>query len=150
MSGGATLGLALAARMQLAGALLHEPAVGSLAPALLAPIAAAFAAGGVAGFGATLYGPSWTAQMSLDTDESLGRELAMFRGFEPMVPAADQGPVTISVGELSPPIRHVSVGALVDRFGYEQIVIPGARHFVAVDSPAQFAAAIVERVAKTF
>src|SRR5277367_2057036 len=44
VSGGATLGLALAARgAGLAGALLHEPAAGSLLPGLLAPMARAYA-----------------------------------------------------------------------------------------------------------
>ncbi|HWH96914.1 MAG TPA: hypothetical protein VNS80_00970, partial [Pseudolysinimonas sp.] len=44
VSGGATLGLAFAASdVRLAGAILHEPAVGSLVPGLLAPVAAAYA-----------------------------------------------------------------------------------------------------------
>src|SRR4051794_8928632 len=52
MSGGATLGLALlAAGAPLAGAILHEPAVGSLAPELLVPAAAAFERGGTTEFG---------------------------------------------------------------------------------------------------
>ena len=47
-SGGATLALALASSShRLAGAVAHEPAVGSLVPALLAPVAAAFAERGV-------------------------------------------------------------------------------------------------------
>ena len=45
-SGGATLALALAGSDHaLAGAVAHEPAVGSLVPALLAPVAAAKTAG---------------------------------------------------------------------------------------------------------
>jgi pimeloyl-ACP methyl ester carboxylesterase len=145
MSGGATLGLALAETdVPLAGALLHEPAVGSLAPGLLAPIAAAYASGGVPGFGTALYGPSWRRDMSIDTQESLGAELTMFRAFEPGPPSTSQGPITISVGEHSPDARHDSVAALAARFGYPTLTIRGARHFVAVDSPAEFAAAIIK------
>jgi pimeloyl-ACP methyl ester carboxylesterase len=145
MSGGATLGLALAATdVQLAGALLHEPAVGSLAPGLLAPIAAAHASGGVRGFGAALYGPRWSIDMSVDSDESLGAELAMFRNFEPNAPSPGQGPISISVGELSTPERYQSVSALAERFGYPVLTIAAARHFVVADAPAAFAAAIIE------
>lgn len=143
MSGGATLGLALAATdVPMAGALLHEPAVGRLMPGLLAPVRQAWQDGGVAGFGATLYGPGWTPEMAVDSDESLGRELAMFSCFEPGPPAADQGRVVISVGAESPTSRHRAAAALADRFGYPTTVIAGAGHFVAQHAPAAFAAAL--------
>src|SRR6187431_2725648 len=43
VSGGATLGLALAGMRPLAGAVLHEPAVGSLVPGLLDHVVAGYA-----------------------------------------------------------------------------------------------------------
>ncbi len=49
----------LAVGVPLAGAVLHGPAVGSLLPGLLAPVAAAFAQGGVVSVARTLYGPAW-------------------------------------------------------------------------------------------
>jgi len=158
MSGGATLGLALAASpVRFAGALLHEPAVGSLAPGLLAPFAQAFESGGPSAFGAALYGPLWSSHMTgtgsavAGCDSfgggavtSLARELAMFRAFEPGEPAPGQGPVTISVGELSPRVRHESVAALASRFGYSRLTVPGARHFVTHEAPHEFAALVRE------
>src|SRR4051794_28590938 len=72
MSGGATLGLALAASgAPIAGALLHEPAAGSLVPDLLTPAAEAFARGGTTEFGSTLYGPSWLPAMAGPVDEAV-------------------------------------------------------------------------------
>jgi len=51
VSGGATLGLALAAAgVPVAAAVLHEPAVGSLLPGLLDEMRAAYQAGGTAAF----------------------------------------------------------------------------------------------------
>ena len=140
VSGGATLGLALAAsRVPLAGALLHEPAVGSLAPALLAGVAAAYAVGGVEGFGAALYGAGWDRSMAADDDAVVARELPMFRSFEPERASEAQGPVLVTVGELSPAGRHDAARALRDRLDYPVTVIPGAVHFVQHDRPAQYA-----------
>lgn len=151
MSGGATLGLALAAsEVRLAGALLHEPAVGSLAPDLLDGVAAAFADGGVVAFGATLYGQRWTESMAPQDRDSLAAELAMFRGFEPAAPARHQGPVTVSVGELSPPARHRSVAALVARYGGSVAQVPGASHLVSLEAPDAFATLIARSAAVAF
>lgn len=151
LGGGATLGLALAScDVPLAGALLHEPAAGTLAPDLLDQVAAAFAEGGIEAFGSTLYGPRWTARMATDDASSLACELAMFRSFEPAAPRAGQGPVTISVGERSPHIRHRSVGALVSTFGLLSVQVPGAAHFVSVEAPATFAALIAVSASAAF
>lgn len=142
MSGGATLGLALAAMaVPLAGAVLHEPAVGRLAPGLLAPMVAAFDDGGTEAFARALYGPTWTTDL-LDgpvDDVVTGRELAMFRAFEPEPPSTAAGRVVVTVGARSPANRHESVEALHAAYGYEVRTVPGASHFAAHDAPDSFA-----------
>lgn len=140
VSGGATLGLSLASSpVSLVGALLHEPAVGSLAPGLLDPIAAAYAADGVRGFGRALYGPRWTIAMAPPGPSPMDRELPMFRSFEPAAPRPGQGPVVVSVGSASAPIRHASIAALHARFGLGTAVVDGSGHFAPQDAPEAFA-----------
>jgi len=140
VSGGATLGLALAARgAGLAGAVLHEPAVGSLLPGLLDPMAAAYLDGGVPAFAAALYGPAWTPAEAPADPGAVGRDLAMFRAFEPAAPAADEGPVLLTVGELSPPVRHESVRRLAAAFALPVAILPGAGHAVHLENPAALA-----------
>lgn len=145
ISGGATLGLAVAAAgVPLAGALLHEPAVGSLEPGLLTPVAAAFAAAGTAGLGRTLYGPSWQLDMAGPVDDAeTGAELAMFQTFEPthLPPSARR--VVVTVGSLSPDIRHRSVASLAAAIGCEVRTIDHASHFAPHDAPASFATAVI-------
>lgn len=139
-SGGATLALALAASpVQLAGAIAHEPAVGSLAPGLLAPMAAAYADGGASAFATTLYGASWSRSMAQDAEATVARELPMFRAFEPAPARAGQGPVLVTVGADSPPARHAAASALHASLGYQTRVLPGAQHFVQWDQPREFA-----------
>src|SRR5581483_4972902 len=97
VSGGATMGLAMAAAgVPFTAAFLHEPAVGSLLPGLLDAVVAAYAAGGAAAFGAALYGPAWTPSELAGTSTDAGtgtdadrvaRDIAMFRRFEPAAPA---------------------------------------------------------------
>lgn len=144
MSGGATLGLGLAmSGVRLAGAVLHEPAVGRLVPELLTPMAAAFQAGGTAGFGRALYGPTWTIDLAGGQDDAVtARELAMFRTFEPGPATAYAGQVLVTVGEESPPIRHEAVRALENGLGYRSLVLPGCQHFAAHDHPETLAAVI--------
>ncbi|NKY39065.1 alpha/beta fold hydrolase [Cellulomonas septica] len=142
VSGGATLGLALAASdVPLAGAVLHEPAVGSLVPGLLDHVLAGWAAGGVAGFGTALYGPTWDASMAADDPDAVGRDLAMFRRFQPSPVAPAQGPVVVTVGADSPPARHAAADALRP-YGVEVRVLRGCGHFVHHDAPAVLAAAV--------
>jgi pimeloyl-ACP methyl ester carboxylesterase len=143
VSGGATLGLALAAAgVPIAAAILHEPAVGSLLPGLLDPVRAAYRAGGTAAFAEALYGSAWTlAEAPADTGV-VAADLAMFAAFEPAAPSPAAGPVVITVGECSPPVRHESVRRLADRFGLPVWTIRGARHAVHLEHPAEFAAAI--------
>lgn len=143
VSGGATLGLALAARgAGLAGAVLHEPAVGSLLPGLLAPMARAYASGGPAAFAAVLYGPAWTEEEAPDDRSAVGRDLAMFRAFEPSPPAPGEGPVLITTGALSPPARHESVRRLSEAYALRSVTIPATSHAVHLENPAAFAMAI--------
>ena len=145
VSGGATLGLALAAAgVPMTGALLHEPAVGSLRPGLLDSVRAAYAAGGAPGFARTLYGPAWTEADAPADLAAVGRDLAMFTAFEPAaaVPDTLAERVIVTVGEHSPAIRHDSVRRLAGKFGYPSWVIPGAGHAVHLTHPEAFAAAI--------
>jgi len=143
VSGGATLGLALAARgVGLAGALLHEPAVGSLLPGLLAPMAQAYASGGATAFAASLYGPAWQPSEAPDDVAAVGRDLSMFRAFEPAAPAAGEGPIQLTVGADSPPVRHESVRRLSTAFGFPVVTLPATSHAVHLENPAAFAAAI--------
>jgi pimeloyl-ACP methyl ester carboxylesterase len=144
MSGGATLGLALAAQgLPLAGAVLHEPAVGSLLPGLLAPIAAAYASGGTAGFARALYGASWSPTLLGEVDEAVtARDLAMFRAFEPGPAASASGRVLVTWGSDSGPVRRAAAVALRDSCGYRIEEIIGAAHFVGYDQPELFATVV--------
>jgi pimeloyl-ACP methyl ester carboxylesterase len=143
VSGGATLGLALAARgAGLAGAVLHEPAVGSLLPGLLDPMIAAYADGGAPAFASALYGRAWTPDEAPADPGAVGRDLAMFRAFEPAAPAGGEGPLLLTVGELSPPVRHESVRRLAAAFALPTAVLPGASHAVQLENPAALAARI--------
>ncbi|MGP4110670.1 alpha/beta fold hydrolase [Streptomyces sp. 4N509B] len=143
VSGGATLGLELAARgVPLTAAVLHEPAAGSLAPGLLAHVAEGLRTGGVAGFGRALYGPSFDAGAAPGR-AVVEREFAMFRGFEPAAPAPGCGPVLLTVGERSPAARHASVAALARHCGgLGREVVPGGGHAVHLDVPEAFAAVV--------
>jgi pimeloyl-ACP methyl ester carboxylesterase len=143
VSGGATLGLALAAAgVAMRAALLHEPAAGSLYPGLLDQVRAAYQAGGVPAFASALYGPAWTADEAPGDPGAVARDLAMFSAFEPSAPAPGAGRVVLTVGALSPRARHESVRRLADKFGLEAWELPCARHAVHLEAPGVFAAAI--------
>jgi pimeloyl-ACP methyl ester carboxylesterase len=146
VSGGATLGLALAAAGVPAAAVLHEPAVGSLLPGLLDQVRAAYAEGGVPAFGRALYGSAWTVAEAPADPGAVARDLAMFTSFEPAAPAPEVGRVLITVGERSPAIRHESAARLADKFGLSVEVIADAGHAVHLTHPAAFAA-VVRRAA---
>ena len=148
-SGGATLALALAGiAAPVAGVLCHEPAVGSLLPALLAPVSAAYATGGVPAFGKALYGPTWSLADAGEDPGSVTRELPMFRGFEPSANGLPAEATLVTVGERSPRIRHDAARALHDRLGYPWTFVSGAGHFVARDAPEAFADLIARQVAE--
>jgi len=143
VSGGATLGLALAAAgVPMTAAVLHEPAAGSLYPGLLDTVRAAYQAGGVAGFATALYGPSWTSAEAPGDPGAVARDLAMFTSFEPAASAPGVGPVVLTVGERSPRARQESVRRLAGKFGFAVRELPGAHHALHLDHPAVFAAEI--------
>jgi len=145
VSGGATLGLAaLAAGMPLAAAVLHEPAVGSLLPGLLAPMAEAYASGGVPAFGRALYGPSWRPEDAPADPGAVARDLAMFLRFEPAAPVATPGPVVVTVGERSPEVRHRAAAALHRELGLPVRVLPGCGHAAHLEAPKAFADLLAE------
>lgn len=143
VSGGATIGLALAARSTpMRAAVLHEPAAGSLAPGLLAHVAEGLRTGGVAGFGHALYGPGWSPADAPADPPAVSRDFAMFGAFEPTTVGPFAGPVLLTVGEYSTASRHQSVRALSAHLDVPYQVIPGARHAVHLDAPAAFAAVV--------
>jgi pimeloyl-ACP methyl ester carboxylesterase len=145
VSGGATLGLALvAAGVPVAGAVLHEPAVGSLVPGLLAHVAAGYAADGVPGFGAALYGPAWDPAMAPADPDAVRRDFAMFRAFEPARPARPVAGVLTTVGAQSPPARLAAARALRDRTGLPYRVLPGCGHAAHLERPEVLAALVRE------
>src|SRR5438105_3244936 len=145
ISGGATLGLALASRgVPFRAAVLHEPAAGSLVPGLLGPMAAAYHTRGVEGFATTLYGPSWSPADAPADPDAVGRDLAMFRGYEPSAPGPGSGPVLLTVGGDSPPVRQEVQVALTTTLGVQARTIPGVTHALHLDAPEAFAAVLRE------
>jgi pimeloyl-ACP methyl ester carboxylesterase len=143
VGGGATLGLAmLAAGVPLAGALLHEPAAGSLVSRLLDPMAAAYAEGGVPAFARALYGPAWTPEMAPTDADAVRRDLDMFRAFEPEAPASSVAHVVTTVGELSPPIRYEVGRVLTERLGLPSRVLKGCAHAAHLERPDVLASCI--------
>jgi pimeloyl-ACP methyl ester carboxylesterase len=149
ISGGATLGLALAARgVAFRAAVLHEPAAGSLVPGLLDQVAAAYAAGGLNGFARTLYGPLWSPADAPEDAEAVGRDLAMFRGYEPAAPANDAGPVLLTVGGDSPALRQQVQTTLTAKLGVQGRTIPGVGHAVHLEAPERFALLLRESAAR--
>lgn len=147
VSGGATLTLALAASpVGLAGGIAHEPAVGSLLPGLLVPMAAAFAEGGAPAFARTLYGPLWRPEFAPADPDAVARELPMFRAFEPQHARPGQGAVLVTVGGESPAPRHAAAEALRTRLGYPTAVLDGCRHFLPQEDPELLAELIRTRL----
>ena len=150
VSGGATLGLELVSRgVPVTAAVLHEPAVGSLAPGLLANVGEGLTARGVAGFGQALYGPAWTTAEN-DADLSVVQaEFDMFRRFEPSAPASRSGDlVVISTGSASAPARRRSVTRLCAEFGLRQTVLQGCSHAAHLEAPQRLAT-LIRSVADT-
>jgi len=129
VSGGATLGLELAARgVEMAGAVLHEPAAGSLVPGLLAHVLAGLDADGLPGFGHALYGPSWQTRMTRASVATVRAELEMFSAFEPAPLTGSIDRVALTVGGRSPAIRHRSVAALSTFLDLPAGTVPGVGH----------------------
>jgi pimeloyl-ACP methyl ester carboxylesterase len=132
------------AGVPLRAAVLHEPAAGSLAPGLLDDVAAALASGGVEAFGSTLYGSAWTIADAPADRAAVTRDLTMFRGFEPGPLPVGHPPAVLTVGELSPPIRHRTAAALSSCLRIPVKVIPATGHAAHLESPAALASCIAE------
>lgn len=146
VSGGATLGLELSARgVPIRGAVLHEPAAGSLVPGLLAGVGEALMTDGVPGFGVALYGNGWTPAETEVSAETVAREFAMFRTFEPRALQSDPARVLVTTGSASPPPRHRVAHALERTLHVRTALVVGAAHAVHLDAPEQFAAIIAEQ-----
>ncbi len=158
VSGGATIALAAAVRRpdRVSGAVLHEPALGPLAPELHARLraaAAAVAAAPDAGRGAlalaeALAGPGgWDRVGAAERDDiratgaAVRAEIAMFPAYAPTAGdlAALRGtPVVSSVGSRSGPERHRAEQVLVALAGAESARTPSG-HLVQIEAPAAFA-----------
>jgi len=145
VSGGATLGLELAARgVAFTAAVLHEPAVGSLLPDLLKTVADAYRTGGPLAFGAALYGPAWHCELAPADLSAVERDLAMFQRFEPRAPAPGSGPVLITVGDNSPAIRHQAAKVLQDKLGFRTRAVANCRHAIHLEQPRLLADLVAE------
>ena len=156
VSGGATLGLAVALRHPsvLEGVVTHEPLIGPLQPALHARVAEAGAALAKAPspeaaerFLQLLYGyESFQAQeqdalcWARDHWGTVCSEVAAFAAFAPDEGAlTDLGPRHLTtVGSRSAPERH-DVAQVLARAGAETRVVDGSGHHVLIDAPVAFA-----------
>lgn len=149
ISGGATLGWELISRTgDPAGALLHEPAAGSLYPGLLKGPIQALEEKGPGSFGRALYGASWSEEELGEETETVTREVAMFSHFDPRPPHPQSGPVLLTVGECSPSPRHAVDSAYRRRFGTNSSILPMSSHAVHLDNPHVFAHAIITLAAR--
>jgi pimeloyl-ACP methyl ester carboxylesterase len=147
VSGGATLGLELAARgIPLAAGVFHEPAAGSLAPGLLTHVAQGLRDGGVEGFGQALYGPSWSLDDAPDDPAIVAREFAMFSRFEPAPPGPAAGPLLLTVGAASPLSRRASVEALSRLMATPWTTVEGGAHTVHLECPGAFSAVVLAHI----
>lgn len=136
VSGGATLGLELASRgVNMRGAVLHEPAAGTLAPGLLDHVTTGLRTAGIAGLGTALYGASWTPAETNANLQTITREFAMFGAFEPRSLGSATDRIIVTVGSLSPAARHKSVEALHRAFGVRTTVLAGAGHAAHLQAP---------------
>ncbi|MEA2703406.1 MAG: hypothetical protein QOD63_1351, partial [Actinomycetota bacterium] len=161
VSGGATLVLAVAlARPDLVrAAVVHEPAIGPLAPDLHAELQAASTRlastsglEGVLGFVNRLVGDSAWARLPVAVAEELESrweavraEVPEFIAFAPSVEAlaglADIALVA-TVGSRSPACRQVAAKVLESHTGATVQVLEGVRHLPHLEAPRRFAAAI--------
>lgn len=178
VSGGATiiLAFALAHPQRVISALVHEPALGSLAPALAAILGAANerlrarldraardrdraaldAAEAATDFVAQLVGAStwgrlpdsWKLLVAAHADV-IAIEIPQFLAFSPSV--ADLATLrslrmVASHGSLSNQARRDVTAALVKHAGAQEVQIEGAAHAAHVDTPEAFAAVIRDLV----
>ena len=150
-SGGATIALAaaLTAPDRVVAAVAHEPAVGSLGPALMAMIAASVQAGGMALVQALAGPATWsrlTAQQLAELEACAPIVAADARAYlnwePPLDRVADAAPVVCTVGRRSPAMRHGIAAVVEERIGARVVVIEDCAHLVQLDAPAAFAAIV--------
>ncbi|HWF36288.1 MAG TPA: alpha/beta hydrolase [Solirubrobacteraceae bacterium] len=154
MSGGATIALALAIACpeRVVAAVVHEPAVGSVAPKLRALVRDALTRGGGSELLRVLAGAeTWdaltpAAVAALDASSRLVEaDAAAFLAFEPhLASARGRVPLVCSVGEHSSVLRHAVAEQLAERMGAPVAVVPGCRHLPQLDAPEAFAELILE------
>jgi pimeloyl-ACP methyl ester carboxylesterase len=161
VSGGATLVLALSlARPDLVrAAVVHEPAIGPLAPDLHAELQAAAGrlaatAGpdGVLGFVNRLVGdsawarlPPWVAAEVENRWEVVRAEVPEFIAFAPSTDALaglEDVAVVATVGSRSPGCRQLAAKVLEREAGATVQVLAGVRHLPHLEAPDSFATAI--------
>lgn len=149
VSGGATLGWELLTRShESAGAILHEPAAGSLCPGLLDNARKALSEHGPAAFARTLYGPAWTPE-EVDDDSRVPGDVSMFAGFEPHAPRPGNGPVQLTVGGLSPQPRHDVADAFFRKFRVPSVTLHGTGHAVHLERPELFTTVVTDVAKRT-
>lgn len=159
VSGGATVGLALAIRHPgVAGALvLHEPLLGGHAVGLHAQFneAAARAATGIEGamdVVRTVMGEATWDALGPDGQEASRAqaarwqaEIPMFAAFEPtageLSSLRDQ-PVLVTVGARSTVERRLAAAVLQNLAGVDVVEVPGAANAAHLDAPDAFAAVL--------
>lgn len=151
VSGGATVALAAALIVadRVAAVVAHEPAVGSVSPELLALIAEPVRRGGGRALARTLAGPAWERLDAAEAERIDARAalheadarayLAWEPPFEELLAPA---PITTTVGERSPAVRHTVARRLEERAGARVVVLPRCGHLAQLDAPQAFARAV--------
>lgn len=159
VSGGATLGLLLAGRhpQVVTAAVLHEPLVGSLAPALHARFArsAALAAtsddAAMEVVRAVMGAATWEALDPAAQAASIAQaprwraEIARFAAFDPgarTLAALAGTPLLVTVGGRSDPDRTEAADVVRRLAGASVAVVPDAGNAVQLDAPEAFARTI--------
>lgn len=156
VSGGATVGVALAVRHRglLSGIVLHEPLLGIHAPALHQRVAAAAERvrdgtdDTVLAILRSIIGEH-TSALPANVDR-VRAEIPVFARFNPTLDdlrgLADSGlPVLTTVGGRSGPERHEAAAALQELAHAQVRIIEGAGNSVQLDAPKAFAAVINTR-----
>jgi pimeloyl-ACP methyl ester carboxylesterase len=163
VSGGATLGLALAMRgcERLDAVVLHEPLVGPGAPELHGRIAEAAAklrnGGTTENFLASMVGadrwatlPPRLRRAALGRESVIRSEVPSFAAFAPTTAdlcRARDIPITTTIGSHSGPARRAAADLIERCMGATRSTITGAGHLVQLDRPEQYATCILDAMA---
>jgi 3-oxoadipate enol-lactonase len=160
VSGGATLvlALALARPARVSAAVVHEPALGPLAPELDAELQAAGAAlaasdgdpAGAVRFVRGLVGDAGWERLGPDRRGDVAalagavrHEVPQFLSFAPHAgELAVAAPVATAVGAASRPSRHRAAAILARHLGTTPTVLPATGHLAQLDNPAALAGAL--------